>query len=136
MKKIGALFLSVFILITYQSSLYANDLSSILIKMDSDSEISKEDAEHLMSIPQSLMLKTIREIYNEMDCKESKNVLSQYAILYIGLFGDQRDASLIKNVWNCDNLHAEELSPCEYYCAYEFAFALHDVRFNKNAMRH
>lgn len=135
MKIIAALFLSVFILITNQDSLYAKDLSSILIKTDrSEREISREDTELLMSVQQGLMLKTIRDIYNKMDCNKSKNVLSQHAILYIGLFGEPGDASIIKDVWDCNNLLQKELSPCEYYCAYEFAFALHAVRFNNRAI--
>ncbi|MBI5454567.1 MAG: hypothetical protein HY956_08075 [Deltaproteobacteria bacterium] len=135
MKIIGALFLSMLILITNQDPLYAEDLSSILIKTDrSEREISREDTELFMSISQGLVLKTIRDIYNKMECNKSKNVLSSHAILYIGLFGEPGDASIIKDVWECNNLQQKELSPCEYYCAYEFALTLHDIRFNKRAI--
>jgi hypothetical protein len=132
-----AIFCLALVIFAYPCSMYAGDfdLSSILIQADQSYRVlTREDIEMLMSFQPPQVIKEIRKIYGKMNCKKYKNVPSQWAIAYLGLFGDQKDAVIVKNVWTCDNLHSKELLPCEYYCAYKFALDLFDIRFKKRAV--
>ncbi|MCE5194779.1 MAG: hypothetical protein LLF28_04875 [Nitrospiraceae bacterium] len=132
MEKSLAYCFTVLLLFSFSTLAYSGDLSSILINTNkSYPGIEKENVSYLMSMPSHKVVKFIRETYREMNCKEFKNVPSQYAIAYLGMFGNFEDNLIIKSVLDCDNLHAAELEPCEYYCAYDFALNLLDIRFYK-----
>jgi hypothetical protein len=129
LKKQYVIALLIFILFLPWST-FANEnfLESMLTKKGY-SGISRKQISILLSYKPDIVLKKIREIHSNFNCEADKNVLSQYAILYLGIHGSLEDINTIKSVWECANSKSTELSPCQYYCAYEFSITLLNIRF-------
>jgi hypothetical protein len=108
-----------------------NFLESLLIEKIGTRHlgISRKQISRLLSYDPNIVLKRIRELHSNFNCKANENILSQYAILYLGILGSLEDMKIINAVWECDNSSATELLPCEYYCAYEFSINLLSIKF-------
>ncbi|MCJ7547620.1 MAG: hypothetical protein MUP30_12505 [Deltaproteobacteria bacterium] len=129
LKKQYVITLLIFILFLPWST-FANEniLESLLTKAGYPG-ISRKQISTLLSYKPNIVLKKIREIHSNFNCKAYENVLSQYAILYLGIHGSIDDIRTIKSLWECANSKSTELLPCEYYCAYEFSITLLNIKF-------
>lgn len=54
----------------------------------------------------------------------AKEPVSQYSVAYLGMFGNIKDTSIVKDLDSIAESQATELPPCEYYCAYSFALKM------------
>ena len=106
------------------------ELSSILKRAPcSYHDISRDEADHLLREDTNSVLHSIRKAFTESACSGKESILSQHAIIYLGVFGNRLDEEIIRGTWDCHRACRTALPPCEYYCAYKFSLDLFDVRF-------